>query len=166
MKPPDSDTLSIRRVWRYQRGNHNPYIEEGQTTQWPKEKRTKDKEQSTKHPHKTKDRVPRTSLKIGVNWYGREGYNCKVGRNRRTLKNPLNNSSLSSERIQLMWTSGMNVIGDSSNNVISTHCELYSFTWWGVLDTTVCDKDWQRLVASLWFSSGITDCHDIIKILL
>jgi hypothetical protein len=28
---------SIRRVWRYQRSNQNPYIEE-QTTQWPKEK--------------------------------------------------------------------------------------------------------------------------------
>jgi hypothetical protein len=27
-----------RRVWRYQRGNQNPYIEEEQTTQWPKEK--------------------------------------------------------------------------------------------------------------------------------
>jgi hypothetical protein len=25
-------------VWRYQRGNQNPYIEEEQTTQWPKEK--------------------------------------------------------------------------------------------------------------------------------
>ena len=31
----------IRRVWRYQRGNQNPYIEEEQTTQWPKEKGTK-----------------------------------------------------------------------------------------------------------------------------
>ena len=29
-----------RRVWRYQRGNQNPYIEEEQTTQWPKRKRT------------------------------------------------------------------------------------------------------------------------------
>ena len=28
----------VRRVWRYQRGNQNPYIEEEQTTQWPKEK--------------------------------------------------------------------------------------------------------------------------------
>ena len=28
----------LRRVWRYQRGNQNPYIEEEQTTQWPKEK--------------------------------------------------------------------------------------------------------------------------------
>jgi len=27
-----------RRVWRYQRGNQNPYIKEEQTTQWPKEK--------------------------------------------------------------------------------------------------------------------------------
>jgi hypothetical protein len=27
----------IRRVWRYQRGNQNPYIEEEQTTQWPKD---------------------------------------------------------------------------------------------------------------------------------
>ena len=25
-----------RRNCRYQRGNHNPYIEEEQTTQWPK----------------------------------------------------------------------------------------------------------------------------------
>ena len=28
----------IRRVWRYQKGNQNPYIEEKLTTQWPKEK--------------------------------------------------------------------------------------------------------------------------------
>jgi len=27
-----------RRVWRYQRGNPNPYIEEKQTTQWPNKK--------------------------------------------------------------------------------------------------------------------------------
>jgi hypothetical protein len=47
----------IRRVWRYQRGSQNPYIEEEQTTQWPKEKVQKDKQRSTKHTHKTKDRV-------------------------------------------------------------------------------------------------------------
>jgi hypothetical protein len=34
----------IGRVWRYQRGNHNPYIEEEQTTQWPTEKVQKDKQ--------------------------------------------------------------------------------------------------------------------------
>jgi len=40
-------------------------MEEGQTTQWPKEKVQKDKQRSTKHPHKTKDRVTRTPLKTG-----------------------------------------------------------------------------------------------------
>jgi hypothetical protein len=55
--------LQIRRAWRYQRSNQNPYIEEEQTTQWPKEKVQKDKQRSTKHTHKTKDRVTRTPLK-------------------------------------------------------------------------------------------------------
>jgi hypothetical protein len=40
-----------------------PYIEEEQTTQWSKEKVRKDKQRSTKHTHKTKDRVTRTPLK-------------------------------------------------------------------------------------------------------
>jgi hypothetical protein len=40
--------LWSRRVWRCQRRNQNPYIEEGQTTQWPKEKVHKDKQRSTK----------------------------------------------------------------------------------------------------------------------
>jgi hypothetical protein len=30
--------IILRRVWRYQGGNQNPYIEEEQTTQWSKEK--------------------------------------------------------------------------------------------------------------------------------
>ena len=47
--------LRIRRVCRYQRGNQNPYIEEEQTTQWPKEKAQKDKQRSTKHTYKIKD---------------------------------------------------------------------------------------------------------------
>ena len=63
---------SLRRVWRYQRGNHNPYIEE-QTTQWPKEKVQKDKQRFTKHTYKTKDRVTRTPLKLGVNSGAPEG---------------------------------------------------------------------------------------------
>jgi len=44
-------------------GNQNLYIKEEQTTQWPKEKVQKVK-QSTKHTHKTKDRV---ILRIGIN---------------------------------------------------------------------------------------------------
>jgi hypothetical protein len=43
----------------------NHYIEERQTTQWPKEKGQNDKQRSTKHTHKTKDRVTRTPLKTG-----------------------------------------------------------------------------------------------------
>ena len=41
----------------YQMGNQNPYIEDEQTTQWPKEKVQYDKQRSTKHilVHKTKD---------------------------------------------------------------------------------------------------------------
>jgi hypothetical protein len=46
-------------------GNQNPYIEEEQT-QWQKEKVQKDKQRSTKHTYKTKDRVTRTPLKTGV----------------------------------------------------------------------------------------------------
>jgi hypothetical protein len=60
-----SDTKDTRRAWRYQRGNQNPYIEEEQTTQWPKEKLQKDKQRSTKHTYKTKDRVTRTPLNTG-----------------------------------------------------------------------------------------------------
>ena len=46
-------------------GNQNPYTEEEQTTQWPKEKVQKDKQRSTKHTYKTKDQVTRTPLKTG-----------------------------------------------------------------------------------------------------
>jgi hypothetical protein len=42
----------------------NPYIEE-QITQWPKEKVQRDKQRSTKHTYKTKDRVTGTPLKTG-----------------------------------------------------------------------------------------------------
>ena len=46
------------------KGNQNPYIEE-QTTQWPIEQVQKDKQRSTKHTYKTKDRVTLTPLKTG-----------------------------------------------------------------------------------------------------
>jgi hypothetical protein len=36
-------------------GNQNPYIEEEQITQWPKEKVQMDKQRSTKIMHTTKD---------------------------------------------------------------------------------------------------------------
>ena len=55
----------VRSVWRYQRDNQNPYIEEEQTIQWPKEKVQKDKQRSTKHTHIANDRITRTPLKFG-----------------------------------------------------------------------------------------------------
>jgi hypothetical protein len=53
----------VRKVWGYQRGNQNPQIKEEQTTQWTIEKVQKDKQWSTKHTYKTKDRATRTPLK-------------------------------------------------------------------------------------------------------
>jgi uncharacterized protein with ATP-grasp and redox domains len=49
-----------RRVCKYQSGNQDPYIEEEQTHNGQKKKVQKDKQRSTKHTHKTKDRVRRT----------------------------------------------------------------------------------------------------------
>ena len=84
---------SFRRVWRYQRGNQNPCIEEEQTTQWPKEKVQKDKQRSTKHTYKTKDRVTRTPLKIGGELWssGRVGSSCSTSGIRRVnlVTNPV-----------------------------------------------------------------------------
>ena len=54
-------------------GNHNLHSEEEQTAKWPKEKVQKDKQLSTKHTYKTKDRVTRTPLKPGVNSGAPEG---------------------------------------------------------------------------------------------
>jgi hypothetical protein len=47
------------------RGNQHPYIEKEQTTQLPKEKVQKLKQRSTKHEHKTNDRVARTPQRTG-----------------------------------------------------------------------------------------------------
>ena len=58
-----------RRVWKYQRGNQSPQIEEEQTAQWSKRNSTKG--QTT--IYKTKDRVTRTPLKTGINSGAPEG---------------------------------------------------------------------------------------------
>ena len=70
----------MRRVWRYQRGNQNPYIEEEQITQWPNEKVQKDKQRSTKHTYKTKDWVTRTPIKTGdeLGCSGRVSSSCST----------------------------------------------------------------------------------------
>jgi hypothetical protein len=45
----ETKSIPVRRVWRYQRGNQNPYIDEEQTTQWPKEKVQQHKQRFTIH---------------------------------------------------------------------------------------------------------------------
>ena len=88
----------VRRVWRYQRGNQNLYIEEEQTTQWPKEKLQKDKQRSTKHTHTTKDRVTRTPQKTGGEdrCSGRRSSSCSTSDTRRV--NLVTNPVISHER--------------------------------------------------------------------
>jgi len=80
-------------VWRYQRCNQNPYIEEEQTTQWSNEKVQKDKQRSTKHTYKTKDRVTRTPLKTGgeLRCSERVSSSCSISGTRRVnlVTNPV-----------------------------------------------------------------------------
>ena len=89
----ENEACYSRRVWRYQRGNQNPYIEEEQTTQWPKEKVQKDKQRSTKHAYKTKDRVTWTPLKFGgeLGCSGRVSSSCSTSGTRRVnlITNPV-----------------------------------------------------------------------------
>ena len=76
-----------RSAWRYHRGNQNPYIEEDQTTQWPKEKVQKDKRWSSKDTYKTTDRVTRAPLKTGgeLRCSGRISSSCSTSVNRVNL---------------------------------------------------------------------------------
>jgi hypothetical protein len=61
------------------------YIEEEQTTQWLSEQVQKDKQRSTKHTYKTKDRVTRTPLKPGgeLRCSGRVSSSCSTSGARR-----------------------------------------------------------------------------------
>ena len=78
---------------RYQRGNQNLYIKEEQTTQWSKEKVQKDKQRSTKHTYKTKDRVTQTPVKTGgeLRCSGRVSSSCSTSGTRRfnLVENPV-----------------------------------------------------------------------------
>jgi hypothetical protein len=98
-----------RRVWRYQRDNQNPYIEEEQTTQWPKKKVQNDKQRSTKQTYKTKDRVTWTPLKTGgelrCSW--RVSSSCSTSDTRRVnlVTNPVISHERGKER-EVLRTSG------------------------------------------------------------
>jgi hypothetical protein len=59
---------------------HNDQKTEDQTEQWPKEKVQKEKQRSTKHTNKTKDRITRTPLKTGgeLRCSGRVNSSCST----------------------------------------------------------------------------------------
>jgi LysM repeat protein len=84
---------NVKKSLKIPKSNQNPYIEEEQTTQWPKEKGQKDKQRSTKHTHKTKDRITRTPLKTGgvLRCSGRVGSSCSTIDTRRVnlVANPV-----------------------------------------------------------------------------
>jgi hypothetical protein len=71
--------FSITSIEMYFMSDQKPYIEE-QTTQWPKEKVQKDKQRSTKHTYKTKDRVTPTPLKTerGLMCSGKVSSSCST----------------------------------------------------------------------------------------
>ena len=65
----------VRKVWRYQRGNQKSTIEEGWSTQWPKDKEQKDKQWPQK--------VNPTTIR---EWTGRVSSSCSTwGTHRLTL---------------------------------------------------------------------------------
>jgi hypothetical protein len=72
-------TVSKWRVWRYLG------VIIIRITQWPKEKLQKDKQRSSKHTYKTKDRVTRTPIKTGCELMctGRVSSSCSTSDTRR-----------------------------------------------------------------------------------
>jgi hypothetical protein len=67
------DTKGVVRICLSKNNRQNNDQKEEQTTQWPNENVQKDKQRSTKHTHKAKDRGTRTTLKTGGELRHREG---------------------------------------------------------------------------------------------
>ena len=84
------------------RDNQNPYLEEEQTIQWPKENVQKDKQRSTKHTYKTNDRVTRTPLKPGgeLKYARRVSSSCSISDTRRVnlVTNPVTSHKRGKDR--------------------------------------------------------------------
>ena len=120
----------LRKSWRYQRDNQNPYIEEEQTTQWPKEKVQKDKQRSTKHTYKTKNRVTRTPVKTGgeLRCPGRVGSSCSTSGTRRAnlVTNPVISREWGKQR-EIFTTSGTYPLLLSKNCISIRHGVSLSF---------------------------------------
>ena len=65
--------MSLKKSFKIPKGQSVSVYRRRTTTQRPKEKVQKDKQRSTRHTYKTKDRVTRTPLKPGVNSGALEG---------------------------------------------------------------------------------------------
>ena len=93
-KRDNTGTKSIKKSLKIPKGQWDPYIEEEQTTKWPKENVQKDKQRSTK----TKDRATRTPLKTGgeLRCSGRVSISCSTSDTRRV--NLVTNPVISHER--------------------------------------------------------------------
>ena len=134
--------IFLRRVWRYQRGNQNTYIEEEQTTQWPKEKVQKDKQRSTKHTYKTKDRVTRTPRKTGrdeLRLSGRVGSSCSTSDTRRV--NLVVNSVISRE-----WGKDREVLTTSEAYPWSFTTQIFHNGQQFMVATVKLSKWWLQLI--------------------
>jgi hypothetical protein len=88
----------IKKSLKIPKGNQKPYVEEEQTTQWPKENVQRDKQRSTKHTYRTKNRVKRTQQKTGgeLRCSGRVSSSCSTSGTRRV--NLVTNPVISRER--------------------------------------------------------------------
>ena len=93
-----SESNTCKKSLKIPKEQSNPYIEEGQTAQWPKEKVQIDKQRSTKHTYITKDRVTRTPLQTGgeLKCSGRVSSSCPTNDTRRV--NLVTNPVISHER--------------------------------------------------------------------
>jgi hypothetical protein len=129
-----------RRVWRYQKGNQNPSIEEEQTTQWPKEKVQKDKQRSTKHTYKTIDRVTRTPLKTGgeLRCSGRVCRSCSTSYIRRVnlVTNPVISHERGKDREVFFLSSitdntftWLEYMSNAAGLIESKNCILFASRW-------------------------------------
>ena len=75
------NNLSLRRVWRYQRGHQNLYKSKKYKHHNGQKKKLQNyKQPSTKHTHKTKDRVTQTPLNtVGELWcFGSVSSSCST----------------------------------------------------------------------------------------
>ena len=112
-------------------GNPTTPIAQEQTTQWRKEKVQRDKQRSTKHTYKTKDRVTRTPLKTGgeLGCSGRVGSPYYTSDTRRV--NLVTNPVLSHEswiNVKEMQVKRPNAHqwGTTGETFVTIHCYLYT----------------------------------------